>query len=62
MLTESAQSGDLGYTWGTYQLAARGAGQAQNAGAKIEEGFYARVWTRQRNGQWQVALDVLQPQ
>ena len=53
---ESARSGDLGYTWGTYQLARRG------AGGKIEEGFYARVWTRQRNGQWQVALDVLQPQ
>ena len=53
---ESARSGDLGYTWGTYQLARRG------AGAKVEEGFYARVWTRQRNGQWQVALDVLQPQ
>jgi ketosteroid isomerase-like protein len=53
---ESARSGDLGYTWGTYQLARRG------AGAKVEEGFYARVWTRQRDGQWQVALDVLQPQ
>jgi ketosteroid isomerase-like protein len=53
---ESARSGDLGYTWGTYQLAPRG------AGGKIQEGFYARVWTRQRNGQWQVALDVLQPQ
>ena len=53
---ESARSGDLGYTWGTYQLARRG------AGAKVEEGFYARIWTRQRDGQWQVALDVLQPQ
>lgn len=53
---ESARSGDLGYTWGTYQLARRG------AGAKVEEGFYVRVWTRQRDGQWQVALDVLQPQ
>lgn len=53
---ESARSGDLGYTWGTYQLVRRG------AGGKIEEGFYARVWTRQKNGQWQVALDVLQPQ
>jgi ketosteroid isomerase-like protein len=59
---EAARSGDLGYTWGTYQLAARSGGTAPNAGAKIEEGFYARVWTRQRNGQWQVALDVLQPQ
>jgi ketosteroid isomerase-like protein len=53
---ESARSGDLGYTWGTYQLARRG------PGGKVEEGFYARVWTRQKTGQWQVALDVLQPQ
>ena len=53
---ESARSGDLGYTWGTYQLARRG------AAAKVEEGFYVRVWTRQRDGQWQVSLDVLQPQ
>lgn len=53
--TESARSGDLGYTWGTYQVARRGAASAQ-------EGFYVRVWVRERSGQWKVALDVLQPQ
>lgn len=51
---ESARSGDLGYTWGTYAVPlAPGARQ---------EGFYVRVWTRQRDGQWRLALDVLQPQ
>jgi ketosteroid isomerase-like protein len=52
--SESARSGDLGYTWGTYAMkGARGA---------AENGFYVRVWTRERNGQWKLALDVLQPQ
>lgn len=65
---ESARSGDLGYTWGTYQLvrpaAASAGGQPGRGGqsASVEEGFYARVWTRERTGQWRVALDVLQPQ
>jgi hypothetical protein len=44
--------------------AARGAapaGQAE-AGPEVQEGFYVRVWVRERAGQWRVALDVLQPQ
>ena len=52
---ESARSGDLGYTWGTYAVGAQGAPGA-------ERGFYTRVWTRTRAGVWRVALDVLQPQ
>lgn len=52
--TEAARSGDLGYTWGTYtRKGARGAN---------ENGFYVRVWVRERNGQWKLAMDVLQPQ
>ena len=50
---EAARSGDLGYTWGTYTRKAAGAN---------ETGFYVRVWVRERNGQWKLALDVLQPQ
>jgi ketosteroid isomerase-like protein len=53
--TEASRSGDLGYTWGTYQVARSGA-------APPQEGFYVRVWVRERSGQWKVALDVLQPQ
>jgi ketosteroid isomerase-like protein len=50
--SEAARSGDIGYTWGTYTL----------RGAKPQGGFYVRVWARERNGQWKLAVDVLQPQ
>jgi ketosteroid isomerase-like protein len=51
---EAARSGDLGYTWGTY-----GIGPRQKP---TQRGFYARVWVRERNGQWKIAMDILQPQ
>jgi ketosteroid isomerase-like protein len=52
--TEAARSGDLGYSWGTYtRKPARGPN---------ETGFYVRAWVRERNGQWKLALDILQPQ
>ena len=50
---ESARSGDLGYTWGSYTL-----GPAQKP---TQRGFYVRVWQRERNGQWNVVMDVHQP-
>jgi len=58
-----ARSGDLGYTWGTFTIAPRtvttgGRGQSQTV--NIQAGFYVRVWVRERNGAWKVALDVLQ--
>jgi ketosteroid isomerase-like protein len=52
---EAARSGDLGYTWGTYQLPRSG----RQAG---EHGFYTRVWVRERNGQWKIAADITEPQ
>jgi len=59
---EAARSGDLGYTWGTYSIAPRrvtaAAGAAKTLDAQV--GFYVRVWVRERNGQWKVAVDVLQ--
>jgi len=62
---ESAQSGDLGYTWGTWSRRlppARGgrAGTATGTGKeRFETGIYTRVWVRDRSGQWKVVLDVL---
>ena len=50
---ESARSGDLGYTWGSYAIGT----QAKTA----QRGFYVRVWQRERNGQWKVVMDVLKP-
>jgi ketosteroid isomerase-like protein len=52
---ESARSGDLGYTWGSYGLSPAGS-------AAPEKGFYVRVWTRDSGGTWKVVLDILQPQ
>jgi len=52
--TEAARSGDLGYSWGTYST--------KGAGGATAGGFYVRIWVRERNGQWKLALDVLQPQ
>ena len=49
---ETALSGDLGYTYGSYVM----------QGDPGQHGFYVRVWTRGRNGVWRVALDVFQPQ
>jgi hypothetical protein len=49
---ETARSGDLGYTYGSYLM----------KGEPADHGFYVRVWTRGRDGVWRVALDVLQPQ
>jgi ketosteroid isomerase-like protein len=50
---EAARSGDLGYTWGSYTV-----GPVQKPS---QRGFYIRIWQRERNGQWNVALDALQP-
>jgi ketosteroid isomerase-like protein len=62
---EAARSGDLGYTWGTYTIAPRRTvtakpGTNTTQTLNVEVGFYCRVWVRERNGQWKVALDVLQ--
>ena len=63
---ESARTGDLGYTWGSYSMAPRrtvvvpqgGRGAEQTVNAQV--GFYLRVWVRERDGQWKLAVDVLQ--
>lgn len=52
---ETATARDLGYTYGTYAT-------GEHATARPEKGFYTRVWVRERDGAWKLALDVLQPQ
>lgn len=51
---EAARSGDLGYTWGTYAIGPRQ--------KPTQQGFYVRIWERARQGQWKIAMDILQPQ
>jgi ketosteroid isomerase-like protein len=53
---EVSQSGDLAYTYGTYDF--KGSGSDDHA---AENGNYLRIWKRQANGKWKVVLDLLDP-
>jgi ketosteroid isomerase-like protein len=51
---EAAKSGDLGYSYGTYQLIFSGAG-----GKPVEDrGKYLEVWKKQKDGSWKCAADM----
>jgi ketosteroid isomerase-like protein len=47
---DTARSGDLGYSYGTYDVKA----------AKPQHGAYVRVWQRDASGKWLVVADVVQ--
>jgi ketosteroid isomerase-like protein len=51
-------SGDLGYTYG---MAALKQSADQTMGTKGDEFTYVRIWRKQGNGGWKVALDLLNP-
>jgi len=46
-------SGDLGYTYGTYEIT--------DASKVTEHGSYVRIW-KNEGGQWRIVLDVANPQ
>lgn len=50
---EVAQSGDLGWTWGTWELETKVAGESV-----IRYGKYVNVWRKQRDGNWRVIVDM----
>jgi ketosteroid isomerase-like protein len=50
MKSETAASGDLGYTWGKVT--------ETGAAGETRQGYYVRVWTRRADGTWQMAIDV----
>jgi ketosteroid isomerase-like protein len=50
-----SRSGDLGYTYGIYELRSNDAAQAL-----AEKGNYLRIWQRQDGG-WKVLIDVANP-
>jgi ketosteroid isomerase-like protein len=52
MKVESAQSGDLGYTWGKYTAT----GPTSAIGS-----YYIRVWARAADGSWQLVSDITTP-
>lgn len=48
----TANSGDLGYTYGTYRIK----GASGN-----EEGFYFRIWKKENKQNWKIVIDKLSP-
>jgi len=56
MFAEVSQSGDLGYTYGSYESKAA---SAQNT--STEKGFYARVWRKDQANMWKLVADVAKP-
>ncbi|MCU7495624.1 MAG: hypothetical protein HF314_02330 [Ignavibacteria bacterium] len=52
MFSEVALSGELGYTYGIYEVRSRG-------GIKtIGEGTYVTIWKKDRQGNWKFVLDA----
>jgi ketosteroid isomerase-like protein len=51
-----ARTGDLGYTYGTFELRAIGPD-----GESVEPGAYLRVWKKPTNGAWRIVVDVANP-
>lgn len=47
---EVATAGDMGWTWGRYQLLMND--------EPLYSGKYVNIWTRQTDGSWKVRLDV----
>jgi ketosteroid isomerase-like protein len=49
-----AASGDLGYTYGTYEFT----GKDKDGKPVVDKGKYATIWKKQKDGSWKVALDM----
>lgn len=47
---ESARSGDLGYSYGTFEI----------KGSAPQQGAYVRIWQRDAKGKWLLVADVVQ--
>jgi hypothetical protein len=58
---EVSQSDDLGYTYGTYELAKKDSRpRAPKMAQQVEVGNYYRIWKKQGNA-WKVVADLLDP-
>jgi ketosteroid isomerase-like protein len=49
-----AKSGDMAYSWGTYDLTATG----PDGKPMQDQGKYATVWKKQADGSWKSVLDT----
>jgi ketosteroid isomerase-like protein len=50
-----AESGDLGYTWGTWEATSP---DVETGGVTLSTGRYVSVWRRDPSGAWQVIFDM----
>ena len=51
---EAARSGDIGYTWGTYELTVN-----DPRGKPVtDHGKYVEIWKKQSDGSWKCAVDT----
>jgi len=51
---DMAASGDLGYTYGTYEFRSKD----KDGKPDVEYGKYTTVWKKQKDGSWKVAMDM----
>jgi ketosteroid isomerase-like protein len=49
-----SSSGDLGYTWGTYEFHSKD----KSGNPVTDYGKYTSIWKRQKDGSWKVVLDM----
>ena len=50
----TAASGDLGYTYGTYEFST----MDKDGKPVVNKGKYATIWKKQKDGSWKVAMDM----
>jgi ketosteroid isomerase-like protein len=51
---DMAASGDLGYTYGTYEFRSKD----KDGKPTVEHGKYASIWKKQKDGSWKVVMDM----
>jgi ketosteroid isomerase-like protein len=51
---DMAASGDLGYTYGTYQFRSKD----RDGKPTVEYGKYVSIWKKQKDGSWKVVMDM----
>jgi ketosteroid isomerase-like protein len=52
-LVQAARSGEIGYSSGRYTMS-----WMEDRKTLSDQGKYATIWKKQRNGQWKVLLDI----
>jgi ketosteroid isomerase-like protein len=51
LFADVSRSGELGYTWGSYE----------RIGEVPDAGYFARVWKKEPRGEWRIVMDTVSP-